>query len=154
MGRIKIILILILFKLKFVGGFIKAKRCTATRLHTPGPCKDTFTHMTPYRTPRPLQQPVHIMHCPLSDTLDLELSLSIISNRRTSIFIEEVSTNIHCICNGSHFVHKHPPTATGIAYKSAIDMCQKAFLHTRNITCYTKYLHPVKKGLFYSLKTN
>ena len=82
------------FKLKFVGVFIKAKRCTATRLHTPGPCKETFTHMTPYRTPRPLQQPFHIMHCPLSDTLDLELSLSIISNRRTSIFTEEVSTNI------------------------------------------------------------
>ena len=64
-------------KLKFVGVFIKAKQCTATRLNTPGPCKETFTHMTPYRTPRPLQQPVHIMHCPLSDTLDLELSLSL-----------------------------------------------------------------------------
>ena len=43
------------------------------------PCKETFTHITPYRTLRPLQDPVHIIHSPFSDNLDLSFSLSIIS---------------------------------------------------------------------------
>ena len=107
-------------RLRFVGSLSKAKRWTETHFQTPRPCKDTFMHILPYRILRPLaQHPVHIRHCPLSDSLDLLFSFSIMSNLRASIFSEKCQ---HCIMALILY--------TSTAYQSATDItcacCQKS----------------------------
>ena len=57
----------------FVGSFSEANRCTFMNFHML-PCKETSTHITPYCTLRPLQDPVHMIHSPFSDNLDLSFN--------------------------------------------------------------------------------